>query len=34
MAVKTIEWKDGRVIMLDQTRLPQKEVYRVCRDYK
>jgi methylthioribose-1-phosphate isomerase len=34
MAVKTIEWKGNRVIMLDQTRLPQKEVYRTCRDYK
>jgi methylthioribose-1-phosphate isomerase len=34
MAVKTIEWKDNRVIILDQTRLPQKEVYRACRDYK
>jgi methylthioribose-1-phosphate isomerase len=34
MAVKTIEWKDDRVIMLDQRLLPQKEVYRVCRDYK
>jgi methylthioribose-1-phosphate isomerase len=34
MAVKTIEWKGSRVIILDQTRLPQKEVYRVCRDYK
>ena len=34
MAVKTIEWKGGRVVMLDQTRLPQKEVYRACRDYQ
>jgi methylthioribose-1-phosphate isomerase len=34
MAVKTIEWKGSRVIILDQTRLPQKEVYRACRDYK
>ena len=34
MAVKTIEWKGSRVIILDQTRLPQKEVYRVCRDYQ
>ncbi|HEY2917857.1 MAG TPA: S-methyl-5-thioribose-1-phosphate isomerase, partial [Candidatus Binatia bacterium] len=33
MAVKTIEWKNDRVIMLDQRLLPQKEVYRVCRDY-
>jgi methylthioribose-1-phosphate isomerase len=33
MAVKTIEWNDDRVIMLDQRLLPQEEVYRVCRDY-
>jgi len=31
MAVKTIEWKNDRVIMLDQRLLPHKEVYRVCR---
>jgi methylthioribose-1-phosphate isomerase len=34
MAVKTIEWKNDRVIMLDQRLLPHKEVYRVCRDYE
>ena len=34
MAVKTIEWKGNRVVMLDQTRLPHKEVYRAYRDYK
>jgi methylthioribose-1-phosphate isomerase len=34
MAVKTIEWKNNRVIMIDQRLLPQKEVYRVCRDYE
>jgi methylthioribose-1-phosphate isomerase len=34
MAVKTIQWKNDRVIMLDQRLLPQKEVYRVCRDYQ
>ncbi|MGH7931225.1 MAG: S-methyl-5-thioribose-1-phosphate isomerase, partial [Candidatus Binatia bacterium] len=34
MAVKTIEWKNDRVIMIDQRLLPQKEVYRVCRDYE
>jgi len=32
MAVKTIEWKNDRVIMLDQRLLPHREVYRVCRD--
>ncbi|HSF56531.1 MAG TPA: S-methyl-5-thioribose-1-phosphate isomerase, partial [Candidatus Binatia bacterium] len=33
MAVKTIQWKNDRIIMLDQRLLPQKEVYRVCRNY-
>jgi len=33
MAVKTIEWKNNRVIMLDQRLLPHREVYRSCRDY-
>ena len=32
MAVKTIEWKNDRVIMLDQRLLPHREIYRVCRD--
>jgi methylthioribose-1-phosphate isomerase len=34
MVVKTIEWKNNRVVMIDQRLLPQKEVYRVCRDYE
>src|SRR5262245_11553097 len=34
MAVKTIQWKNDRVIMLDQRLLPHKEVYRVCREYQ
>jgi methylthioribose-1-phosphate isomerase len=34
MAVKTIEWKNDRVILLDQRVLPNKEVYRVCRSYQ
>ena len=33
MAVKTIQWKNDRVIMLDQRLLPHREVYRSCRDY-
>src|SRR5437762_354481 len=33
MSVKTIEWKNDRVIMRDQRLLPHREVYRVCRDY-
>jgi methylthioribose-1-phosphate isomerase len=34
MAVKTIEWKKDRVVMIDQRLLPQKQVFRVCRDYR
>ncbi len=34
MTVKTIEWKNDRVVMLDQRLLPHREVYRVCRDYQ
>jgi methylthioribose-1-phosphate isomerase len=34
MAVKTIEWKNNRVIMIDQRLLPLREVYRVYRDYE
>jgi methylthioribose-1-phosphate isomerase len=34
MAVKTIEWKNGCVVMIDQRLLPQREVYRICRDYR
>lgn len=31
--VKTIEWLDGRVMMLDQSKLPLEVVYIECRDY-
>lgn len=34
MVVKTIEWKNDRVVLLDQRVLPHKETYRVCRDYE
>jgi methylthioribose-1-phosphate isomerase len=34
MAVKTIEWRDNRVIMLDQRVLPHKEVRCICRDHE
>ncbi len=30
----TIEWKDGRVVMIDQRLLPEKEVYVECRDHE
>jgi methylthioribose-1-phosphate isomerase len=32
--VRTIEWRDGRVVMIDQRLLPRREVYRVYRDYR
>jgi methylthioribose-1-phosphate isomerase len=31
--VKTIEWRDGALVLLDQTRLPQEVVGIECRDY-
>ena len=31
---KTIEWTDGGVRMIDQTRLPAEEIYRTYRDYR
>jgi methylthioribose-1-phosphate isomerase len=34
MAVRTIQWQNDRVIMLDQRLLPHKEVYRICRNYQ
>ncbi len=32
--IPTVEWKDGIVRMLDQTRLPLEVVYNECRDYQ
>ncbi len=32
--IPTVEWKDGIVRMLDQTRLPLETVYNECRDYQ
>jgi len=32
--VRTIEWRNGTVVMIDQRLLPAQEVYRVCRDYR
>ena len=34
MPVRTIEWRSGCVVMLDQRVLPTREVYRVYRDYR
>lgn len=32
--IRTVEWRDGAVVMIDQRLLPQREVYRVYRDYR
>ncbi|HSB33383.1 MAG TPA: S-methyl-5-thioribose-1-phosphate isomerase [Nitrospirota bacterium] len=34
MMIPTVEWKDGIVRMLDQTKLPLETVYTDCRDYQ
>lgn len=34
MNFKTIEWRDDKVFMIDQRRLPLEEVYVECSDYK
>lgn len=34
MAIKTIEWRNGAVRLIDQTKLPHKLVYVNCRDTK
>jgi len=34
MPVRTIEWRNGRVVMIDQRLLPTREVYRVYRDHR
>jgi methylthioribose-1-phosphate isomerase len=32
--IPTVEWKNGIVLMLDQTKLPLETVYNECRDYQ
>jgi methylthioribose-1-phosphate isomerase len=32
--VETIQWTDGGVVMIDQTRLPREQVFVTCKDYK
>lgn len=32
--IKTIEWRDDKVVILDQRKLPHEEVYNVYEDYK
>ncbi|HSA58951.1 MAG TPA: S-methyl-5-thioribose-1-phosphate isomerase [bacterium] len=34
MNFRTIEWKDDKVIMIDQRKLPVEETYVECSDYK
>lgn len=34
MVVKTIEWKNDRVLLIDQRRLPNAEVYYECRSHR
>jgi methylthioribose-1-phosphate isomerase len=32
--IETIQWTDEGVVMIDQTRLPNEELYVTCRDYR
>ena len=32
--VKTIEWRDNQVVMIDQRKLPMQERYVVCKDHR
>lgn len=32
--IRTVEWRNGTVVMIDQRLLPMQEVYRVYRDYR
>ena len=32
--LRTVDWRNGVVVMIDQRLLPRQEVYRVCRDYR
>src|SRR5512136_2381275 len=34
MSFRTIEWRDNKVVMIDQTRLPAEEVYNEYTDFK
>lgn len=34
MSFRTIEWRDDAVIMIDQTRLPDEEIYNTYTDFK
>ena len=32
--VSALRWENGSLVLLDQTRLPEEEVYLVCRDHR
>jgi methylthioribose-1-phosphate isomerase len=32
--IETIAWKDNRVVMIDQRKLPAQERYVICKDYR
>jgi methylthioribose-1-phosphate isomerase len=32
--IETIQWTEGGVVMIDQTRLPREEIYVTCTDYQ
>ncbi len=32
--IRTVEWRDNAVVLIDQRLLPEREVYRVYRDYR
>ena len=34
MSFRTIEWRDDKVIMIDQTRLPEEEIYNEYTDFQ
>ena len=34
MEIKPIEFKDNKLILIDQRKLPKKEEYFICKDYK
>jgi methylthioribose-1-phosphate isomerase len=34
MSFRTIEWRDNKVVMIDQTRLPSEEVYNEYEDFQ
>ncbi|MBP1752409.1 MAG: methylthioribose-phosphate isomerase, partial [Geobacteraceae bacterium] len=34
MSFRTIEWRDNKVVMIDQTRLPGEEIYNEYGDFK